>query len=58
MIQGIHDKRKMVLEEIHHLEEVRCIATAVRRRKQGTWTKWESVKDKAITWGELMNIEP
>ena len=28
------NKRKMVSEEIYHLEEVRCIATAVGQRKQ------------------------
>ena len=48
----------MVLEEIHHLEEVMCIATAVRQRKQDRWTKWESTKDRAITWGDLKHIEP
>ena len=40
-------KRKMVLEEIHHLEELTHIATAVGQRKQGTWTKWESAKDRS-----------
>ena len=39
------NKRKMVLEEIHHLEEVTCIATAEGQRKQIEWTKWESAKE-------------
>ena len=43
------NKRKMVSEEIHHLEEVRRFATAVRQRKQGAWTKWEGAKDRAVT---------
>ena len=33
------NRRKMVSEEIHHLEEVRRFATAVGQRKQGAWTK-------------------
>ena len=39
------NRRKMVSEEIHHLEEVRHFATAVGQRKQGAWTKWENAKD-------------
>ena len=52
------NKRKMVLEEIHYLEEVTCIATAVGHRKKGAWTKWESAKDRAVTWGDLKHMEP
>ena len=33
------NKRKMVSEEIHRLEEVTHIAASVGRRKQGAWTK-------------------
>ena len=51
------NKRKMVSEEIHHLEDVTCIATAIGQRKQGTWTKWESLKDRAITWSDLKHME-
>ena len=51
------NKRKIVLEEIHHLEEVRCIDTAAAQRKQGAWTKWESVKDRSVTWGNLKHME-
>ena len=48
----------MVSEEIHYLEEVRRITTAVGQRKQGTWKKWVSAKDKAVTWGDLKHMEP
>ena len=47
----------MVSEEIHHLEEVGYIATAVGQRKQGSWTKWQSAKDRAVTWGDLKHME-
>ena len=47
----------MVSEEIHHLEEVRHFATAVGQRKQGAWTKWESAKDRAVTWRDLKLME-
>ena len=52
------NRRKMVLEEIHHLEEVRRFATAVGQRKQGAWTKWENAKDRAVTWRDLKHMEP
>ena len=47
------NKRKVISEEIHHLEEVMCIAIAVRQRKLAAWTKWESAKDRAVTWSDL-----
>ena len=43
----------MVSEEIHHLEEIMHLATVVGQRKQGAWIKWESVKDRAVTRGDL-----
>ena len=46
--KSIINKRKIVSEEIH-LKEVRRIAKAIGQGKQGTWTKWESAKDTAIT---------
>ena len=52
------NRRKMVLEEIHHLEEVRHFAIAVGQRKQGAWTKWENAKDRAVTWRDLKHMEP
>ena len=52
------NKRKMVLEEIYHLEKVMCIAIAVGQRKQGAWTKWESEKYRAVTWSDLKHMEP
>ena len=52
------NRRKMVSEEIHYLEEVRRFAIAVGQRKQGEWTKWESAKDRAVTWRDLKHMEP
>ena len=52
------NKRKIVLEEIHYLEEVRCIATVVGQRKQGTWTKWESAEDRAVTLSDFKHMKP
>ena len=52
------NRRKMVSEEIHHLEEVRRFATTVGQREQGAWTKWESAKDRAVTWRDPKHIEP
>ena len=47
--ESMVNRRKMVLEEIHHLEEVKRFATAEGQRKQDTWTKCESAKDRAVT---------
>ena len=52
------NRRKMVSEEIHHLEEVRCFATVVGQRKRGAWTKWENGKDRAVTWRDFKHMEP
>ena len=51
------NRRKMVSEEFHHLEEVWRFAIAVGQRKQGAWTKWESVKDRAVTWRDLKHMD-
>ena len=37
--ESTENRRKMVSEEIHHLEEVRHFATAVGQRRKGAWTK-------------------
>ena len=42
--ESMLNRRKMLSEEIQHLEEVRHFATAVGQRKQGAWTKWENAK--------------
>ena len=52
------NRRKMALEEIHHLEEVRRFPAAVGQRKQGVWTNWENAKDRAVTWSDLKHMEP
>ena len=52
------NRRKMMSGEIHHLEEVRRFATTVGQRKQGAWTKWESAKDRTVTWRDLRHMEP
>ena len=52
------NRRRMVSEEIHYLKEVRCFATAVGQRKQSVWTKWESAKERAVTWRDLKHMEP
>ena len=56
--ESMANRRKMVSEEIHHLEEVRRFATAVGQRKQGAWIKWENAKDRAVTWRDLKHMEP
>ena len=52
------DRRKMVSEEIHQLEENKRFARAVALHKQGAWTKWENTKGRAITWNIMKHMEP
>ena len=33
------NKRRMVLEEIHHFEETKCLPIAVAQPKQDAWTR-------------------
>ena len=44
---------KLVSEEIHHFEENKCIATAIRQYKQGAWSRWKSAKNKTVTWNDI-----
>ena len=48
----------MVLEEIHNFEESKRLAIAVVQPKQGAWTRWESTKDRIITWSDIKQMEP
>ena len=52
------NKWKMVLEEIHHFEESKHVAIAVAQPKQDAWTRWESMKEKTITWSNIKQMEP
>ena len=48
----------MVSEEIRPLEEVKSFATTVEQRKQAALTKWQSAKDRAVSWSDLKYMEP
>ena len=48
----------MVSEEIHHFEESKRLAIAVAQPKQSSWTKWENIKDRIITWSNIKEMEP
>ena len=39
--ETIKNKRRMVLKEIHHFEESKRLAIAVKQPKQGAWTRWK-----------------
>jgi hypothetical protein len=52
------DRRKLVAEEIHQLEENKRFARAVTLHKQGAWTKWENANDRAISWSNIKHMEP
>ena len=52
------ERRKIVSEEIHQLEENKRFARAVELVKQGAWTKWENAKDRVMTWSKIKRMEP
>ena len=48
----------MVLEEVLELEEEKHQIAAAGFSKQCTWTKWEQVEQRQISWPTLLQMEP
>lgn len=51
------ERRKMVVEEIRHQEEVDRTTKAVSLAKQGQWMKWEELERRQLSWRELWKME-
>ncbi|KAK0155382.1 hypothetical protein N1851_002287 [Merluccius polli] len=51
------EKRGMVQREVHKAEEERRRVKAVAMNKQGSWTRWESVRERALTWQDIWSME-
>ncbi|KAE8295057.1 hypothetical protein D5F01_LYC05980 [Larimichthys crocea] len=51
------ERRRLVVEEVHHQEEADRGARAVSQAKQGCWMGWDGVERRKITWSELWNME-
>lgn len=47
------ERQGMVQKEIRRVEEESRQARAVAMGKQGSWTRWESVQERALTWHNI-----
>ena len=51
------ERRKMVINEVHHQEEQMRCARAVSQAKQGQWMKWEGLEKRKLSWKDLWDME-
>lgn len=51
------ERRCMVQREVRKVEEESRQVKAVAMNKQGSWTKWESVRERALTWQDIRSME-
>ncbi|KAK0146717.1 hypothetical protein N1851_013925 [Merluccius polli] len=51
------ERHGMVQREVHKAEAERRCVKAVAMNKQGSWTWWESMLEKALTWQEIWSME-
>lgn len=50
-------RRTMVQMEVRKAEEEVRHVKAVAMKKQGSWTKWEGVRGRALTWQDIWSME-
>lgn len=51
------ERRGMVQREVRKAEEETRHVKAVAMKKQGSWTRWEGVRERALTWQDIWNME-
>lgn len=51
------DRKEMVQKEIQAVEEESRQARAVAMKQQGSWTRWGSVRGRALSWKDIWNME-
>ncbi|XP_061778568.1 uncharacterized protein LOC133569990 [Nerophis ophidion] len=51
------ERRGLVQREVRKAEEESRHVKAVTMNKQGSWTRWESVKDRSLTWKDIWSME-
>ena len=56
--QNAKGTRQMITEEARHLEEEKRQQTAACFVKQCTWTQWDEVEQRIISWQSLLKMEP
>ena len=50
------ERKEMVVSEVIRTEEERYKIKAVSQSRQGSWTTWEGVVDRKISWSDLWKI--
>ncbi len=50
------ERKEMVVAEVTRMEEERYRIKAVSQCRQGSWTTWEGVVNRNITWSDLWKI--
>ncbi|KAG1953648.1 hypothetical protein F2P79_009189 [Pimephales promelas] len=51
------DRKEMVQKEIRAVEEESRQARVVAMKQQGSWTRWGSVRGRALSWKDIWNME-
>ena len=53
-----YEKRKLVADEIRASQEEARQTKAAGLVQQGTWTRWETIEARSLSWSELWSMEP
>ena len=51
------ERRGLVQKEVRRVEEESRHVKAVAMNKQGSWTRWESARERALTWQDIWSME-
>ena len=53
-----YEKRKLVADKIRANQEEACQTKAAGLVQQGTWTRWETIEAKSLSWSKLWSMDP
>ncbi|XP_056314571.1 uncharacterized protein LOC130229674 [Danio aesculapii] len=51
------ERRWLIQREVRKAEEETRQVKAVGMKKQGSWTRWEGVRERALTWQDIWSME-
>ena len=54
----VRQRRDLILQEVHGLEEVGRYQMAVQQGQQGQWTSWEEALQRSLSWSDMWNMAP
>lgn len=47
----------LFVEEVHRQEETSKCANAISKANQGSWTRWDAIERRKISWSEVLSME-